>query len=59
MKTNYIDNQEKELMNSLANIDLSQIKHDEENSTLLKKSAKIFAKKRKQKKITKVLSQTH
>jgi len=45
METNYIDNQEKELMNSLEEIDLSQIKNDEENSKLLKKSAKIFVKK--------------
>jgi len=45
METNYIDNQEKELMNSLDNIDLSQIKNDEENSKLLKKSAKAFVKK--------------
>ena len=45
MKTNYIDNQEKELINSLDEIDLSQIKNDEENSKLLKKSAKAFVKK--------------
>ena len=45
MKTNYIDNQEKEIMNSLEEIDLSQIKNDEENSKLLKKSAKVFVKK--------------
>jgi predicted DNA binding CopG/RHH family protein len=45
MKTNYINNQEKELMNSLDEIDLSQIKNDEENSKLLKKSAKAFVKK--------------
>ncbi len=45
MKNNYIDNQEKELMNSLEDFDLSQIKNDEENSKLLKKSAKEFVKK--------------
>ena len=45
MKTDYIDNEEKELMNSLDEIDLSQIKHDKENSKLLKKSAKAFVKK--------------
>ncbi|MDQ7067661.1 MAG: hypothetical protein Q9M40_06670 [Sulfurimonas sp.] len=45
MKTNYIDDQEKELMSSLDNIDFSQIKNDEENSKLLKKSAKAFVKK--------------
>ena len=45
METNYIDKQEKELMNSLEDIDLSQIKNDEENSKLLKKSAKAFVKK--------------
>jgi len=45
METNYIDNQEKELINSLEKIDVSQIKNDEENSKLLKKSAKAFVKK--------------
>ena len=45
MQTNYIDNDEKELMDSLDEIDLSQIKNDEENSKLLKKSAKAFVKK--------------
>ena len=45
METNYIDNEEKELMDSLDAIDLSQIKHDKENSKLLKKSAKAFVKK--------------
>ncbi|MEA1919928.1 MAG: hypothetical protein U9N52_08825 [Campylobacterota bacterium] len=45
METNYIDNQEKELIDSLKDLDLSQIKNDEENSKLLKKSAKAFVKK--------------
>jgi len=45
MKTNYIDNEEKELMNSLDEIDLLQIKNDKENSKLLKKSAKAFVKR--------------
>ena len=45
MKTNYIDEQEKELINSLEDFDLSQIQNDEENSKLLKKSAKAFIKK--------------
>ena len=45
MKTNYIDDDEKELMDSLDEIDLSQIKNDKENSKLLKKSAKAFVKK--------------
>ena len=45
MKTNYIDNQEKELISSFDDIDFSQIKNDEENSKLLKKSAKVFVKK--------------
>jgi len=45
METNYIDMQEKEFINSLDGIDLSQIKNDEENSKLLKKSAKAFIKK--------------
>jgi predicted DNA binding CopG/RHH family protein len=45
MKTNYIDNEEKELMDSLNSIDLSQIKNDKENSDLLKKSAKAFVKR--------------
>jgi len=34
-------------MNSLEDIDLSQIKNDTENSKLLKKSAKAFVKKKK------------
>ena len=45
MKNNYIDNEEKELMDSLDGIDLSQIKNDKENTQLLKKSAKAFVKK--------------
>ena len=45
LKTNYIDDEEKELMDSLDEIDLSQIKNDIENSKLLKKSAKAFVKK--------------
>jgi len=45
METKYIDNEEKELMDSLNGIDLSQIKNDKENSKLLKKSAKAFVKK--------------
>ena len=45
METNYIDNQEKELIDSLKDLDFSQIKNDEENSKLLKKSAKAFVKK--------------
>ncbi len=45
METKYIDNQEKELMDSLADFDLSQIQNDEKNSKLLKKSAKAFIKK--------------
>ncbi len=49
METNYIDNQEKELINSLEGFDLSQIKNDKENSKLLKKSAKAFIKKQETK----------
>jgi len=45
MTTKYIDNEEKELMDSLDKIDLSQIKNDKDNSKLLKKSAKAFVKK--------------
>ena len=45
MKTNYIDNEEKELMDSLENIDLTKIKSDTKNSKLLQKSAKAFVKK--------------
>ena len=45
METNYIDKEEKELINSLEGFDLSQIKNDEENTKLLKKSAKAFIKK--------------
>ena len=45
MKTDYIDNEEKELMNSLDGIDLTQIKNDNNNNKLLQKSAKAFVKK--------------
>ena len=45
MKTNYIDEEEREIINSLEEFDLSQVKNDEENSQLLKKSAKAFMKK--------------
>jgi len=45
MKNNYLDNEEKELMDSLENIDLSKIKNDTKNSQLLQKSAKAFVKK--------------
>ena len=44
MKTNYIDNEEKELMNSLDGIDFTKIKTDDKNSKLLQKSAKAFVK---------------
>ena len=45
MKNNYIDNEEKELMNSLNGIDVTQIKNDNKNSKLLQKSAKAFVKR--------------
>jgi len=45
MKTDYIDNEEKELMASLDAIDLTRIKTDEDNSKLLQKTAKEFVKK--------------
>ena len=45
MKTDYIDNEEKELMSSLNGIDLAQIENDNKNSKLLQKSAKAFVKK--------------
>ena len=45
MKTDYIDNEERELIHSLDNIDLTKIKSDTENSNLLKKSAKAFVKR--------------
>ena len=45
MKTDYIDNEERELINSLDGIDLTKIKNDTQNSKLLKKSAKAFVKK--------------
>ncbi len=44
-KNNYIDNEEKEIMESLNGMDLSQIKTDEENSKLLQETAKAFVKK--------------
>jgi len=45
MKNDYLDNEEKELVDSLEGLDLSQIKTDTENSKLLQKSAKAFVKK--------------
>ena len=45
MQTDYIDNEEKELMDSLDSIDLTHIENDNENSKLLQKSAKEFVKK--------------
>ena len=49
MKTDYIDNEEKELMDSLDGIDLAQIKTDDKNSRALQKSAKAFVKKKETK----------
>ncbi len=49
MKTKYIDAQEKELIDSLQNIDLSKIEHDKENSKLLKESAQAFVKRQETK----------
>lgn len=48
-KDNYIDNEEKELINSLDSLDLKQIKTDDRNSRLLQKSAKEFVKKQETK----------
>ena len=45
METDYIDNEEKELITSLDNIDFTTIKSDTKNSKLLKKTAKVFVKK--------------
>ena len=45
MENNYIDNEEKEIIESLNGIDLGKIKTDEENSKLLQKTAKAFVKK--------------
>ena len=45
MKTDYIDDEERELMNSLDGIDLTKIKTYTQNSKLLKKSATAFVKK--------------
>lgn len=45
MKNNYIDNEEKEIMDSLDGLDLSNIKTDKKNSKLLKQSAQAFVKK--------------
>ena len=42
---NYIDNEEKELIESLDALDLNKIQTDKENSKLLQKSAKAFVKK--------------
>ena len=41
----YIDDEEKVLMESLDNLDLTKIKNDAENSKALQKSAKAFMKR--------------
>ncbi|OQX57974.1 MAG: hypothetical protein B5M52_06295 [Helicobacteraceae bacterium 4484_230] len=45
MKTDYIDKEEKALIDSLDDLDLTKIKSDTKNSKLLQKSAKEFVKK--------------
>jgi len=47
METNHIDNKERELINSLDEIDLSKIKNDEENSKLLKNLQKHSSKRKR------------
>ncbi len=49
MKVDYIDNEEKELMESLDNFDLSAIQNDQDNIKKIQKSAKEFVKKRETK----------
>ncbi len=49
MRNNTIDTEEKALIDSLNDIDLATIKHDEENSRLLQKSAKAFVNKKETK----------
>ena len=49
MKTDYIDNEEKELMDSLDEFDVRKIKNDKANIEALKKSAKTFVKKKETK----------
>jgi len=49
MKTDYIDNEEKELMDSLDGFDVTKIKNDKTNIEALKKSAKAFVKKKETK----------
>lgn len=49
MKTNYIDNEEKILMESLNDIDLTSLQNDNENIKLLQSSAKEFTKQKETK----------
>ena len=46
---NYVDEEEKFLMESLDDLNLSEIKNDTENSKALQKSAKAFMKKEEMK----------
>jgi predicted DNA binding CopG/RHH family protein len=49
MKTKYIDNEERELINSLNGIDFNQIENDSKNTKVLQESAKEFIKKQETK----------
>ncbi len=49
MKNNYIDNEEKQLVESLDNFDLTKIENDSNNIKTLQQSAKQFVKKQETK----------
>jgi predicted DNA binding CopG/RHH family protein len=49
MKTNYIDNEEKQLVESLDNFDLTKIENDSNNIKILQQSAKRFVTKQETK----------
>jgi predicted DNA binding CopG/RHH family protein len=49
MKTNYIDNEEKQLVESLDNFDLTKIENDSNNIKTLQQSAKQFVQKKETK----------
>jgi len=49
MKVDYIDSEEKELLESLDDIDLNSIKNDSKNISFLKQEAKKFQKKQEAK----------
>ena len=49
METNFIDNEEKQLVESLDDLDITKIENDSNNIKILQKSAKQFVKKQETK----------